>query len=116
MRHELVRLDNGRRLVRAALDHYLYGVYGVVDSFQFTFTVAGNYCFKNTVMGKNLSRGGYDISFDRLTLPREEIRALCWPETFFSRKGYPQRVAASELHRKPPVLALYPFLCIFLCG
>jgi hypothetical protein len=49
----------------AATDSYATNDYGT-----FAFPTAGNYSFKFTVTGKNTSSSGYSVSFDDLTLTR----------------------------------------------
>jgi hypothetical protein len=53
----------------APLDQYLAQEgYATFDYGNFTFSAAGNYAFKFTILGKDASATGYSVSFDDFTL------------------------------------------------
>ena len=53
----------------APLDQYLpQEGYAIFDYGNFTFSAAGNYSFKFTILGKDASSTGYAVSFDDFTL------------------------------------------------
>jgi Legume lectin domain/Transmembrane protein 131-like N-terminal/Abnormal spindle-like microcephaly-assoc'd, ASPM-SPD-2-Hydin len=53
----------------APLDQYLSQEgYAIFDYGNFTFSAAGNYSFKFTILGKDASATGYTVSFDDFTL------------------------------------------------